>query len=108
MTREYHLPSGESVPPELQEKIANDVRAFDAAQTPEARSALALKKIGNELPRLRTAVTGGDDDRSPLGRMAVALEIEALISLGYDPDQVRSSFRARELAIRYGLPLNLE
>lgn len=105
MTREYHLPSGEPVPPELQEQIANDVRAFDAAQTPEARSALALRKIGNELPRLRAAVTGGDDDRSPLGRIAVAMEIETLLSLGYNPAQVRGTFRANELRIRYGLDL---
>lgn len=106
MTREYHLPSGELVPPELQEQIADDVRAFDAAQTPEARSAAALRKIGNELPRLRSAITGGDDERSPLGRIAVALEIEALLDLGFTSDAVRDTHRVRNLLARYGLWLD--
>jgi hypothetical protein len=103
MTREYHLPSGEVIPPDLLERIASDVTAFNAAQTPEARSASALRKIGNELPRLRTALDGGMDEHSMIGRIAVALEIETLISLGYPPDDIRAGRRGNALAARYGL-----
>lgn len=101
MTREYHLPSGEVIPPDLLERIASDVTAFNAAQTPEARSASALRKIGNELPRLRTMLDSADE-RTMLGRIAVALEIEALISLGYPPEDIRQR-RGNALAARYGL-----
>lgn len=102
MTREYRLPSGEIVPADLLETIYQDARAFDAAQTPEARSAAALRKISNELPRLRGAMTGGDDERSPLGRLAVAMEVQCLLDLGYDPESLRESFRVRSMAALYG------
>ena len=101
--REYRLPSGEIVPPNLQEQIAQDVRAFDAAQTPEARSAGQLRKIANELPRLRATLGGGDDERSMVGRIAVAMEIQVLLDLGYPPDKIKESRYARSLAFRYGL-----
>jgi hypothetical protein len=100
--RSYRLPTGESVPAELQEQIADDVRAFDAAQAPEARSASALRKISNELPRLRTALVGVDDERSPLARIATALEIVALGELGFTSDSIADTFPARQLMGRYG------
>jgi hypothetical protein len=101
--REYHLPSGELVPAELQEQIADDVRDFDQAQTPEARSAAALKKIGNELPRIRAAVAGEDMLVKRVERMAVALEIVALSELGFTSDTVANTVPARLLMARYGL-----
>lgn len=101
--REYNLPDGTPVPAEIQEQIADDVRAFDAAQTPEARSAVALRKISNELPRLRQALTGNGSELTTAARTAVALEIEALLDLGFTSDAVRNTIPARLLMLRYGL-----
>lgn len=102
--REYHTPSGELVPAELQEQIAADVRAFDAAQTPEARSAAALKKIGNELPRLRAVLDGSNwHEQTTAQRRTVAAEIEALLDLGFTSDDIRKTPQARHLMRRYGL-----
>lgn len=101
--REYHLPTGEAVPPELQEKIADDVRDFDRAQTPEARSAAALRKISNELPRLRAVLTGNGPDQTASVRQAVALEIVALSELGFTSDHLIKTPQARMLLRRYGL-----
>lgn len=104
MTREYHTPSGELVPPELQEQIADDVRAFDAAQTPEARSAAALRKISNELPRLRGVLDGSNwHEQTTAQRRTVAAEIQALLDLGFTSDRIRETPQARNLMIRYGL-----
>ncbi len=101
--REYKLPGGALVPPELQEQIADDVRAFDAAQTPEARSALALRKIGNELPRLRQVMTGAGDEHSTAVRKAVAAELMALFTLGYSSRQIRDTGPGSALLALYGL-----
>lgn len=104
--REYHLPTGELIPADVQEQIAVDVRAFDAAQAPEARTASALRKISNELPRIRSAISGADDERSPAARIATALEILALSELGFVSDSIAATFPARQLMSRYGLPWN--
>ncbi len=102
--REYTLPDGTPVPAELQEKIADDVRAFDVAQTPEARSAVQLRKIANELPRLRQVLSGtGGTEQTTAQRRAVAAEIEALLDLGFTSDAIRSTTQARLLMRRYGL-----
>lgn len=101
--REYHLPDGTPVPADLQELIADDVRAFDHAQTPEARSAVALRKIGNELPRLRQMLAGTGDELSTSARQAVALEIVALGELGFQSDTIRATLPARLLMRRYDL-----
>lgn len=104
MTREYHLPTGEAVPPELQEQIADDVRAFDAAQTPEARSATALRKISNELPRLRGVLDGSNwHEQTTAQRRTVAAEIQVLLDLGFTPEQIIKTPQAVALVRRYGL-----
>jgi hypothetical protein len=99
--REYNLPDGTPVPAELQEKIANDVRAFDAAQTPEVRSSIALRKLANELQRLRQVIAG--EDQSVSLRHAVALEVEALLSLGFVPEQLIQSTPVRRMLRNHGL-----
>jgi hypothetical protein len=99
--REYSMPDGTPVPAELQEKIAADVRDFDRAQTPEARQAVALRKISAELPRIRAAMTG--EDQSVQARQATALEIMALSELGFPADTLRSTPLAQRLMFRYGL-----
>jgi hypothetical protein len=101
--REYHLPDGTLVPAEMQEKIADDVRDFDRALTPEARSAAALKKIGNELPRIRAVLAGEDVLAKHVERLAVAWEIVALGELGFTPDRIRGTMPTRRLMARYGL-----
>jgi|SRR5688500_13011870 len=101
--REYHLPDGTLVPAELQEKIANDVRYFDQAQTPEARSAVALRKISNEMMRLRQAIMGVGDDQTMSTRQAVAWEIIALGELGFSSEALRSTRHAKRLMVQYGL-----
>jgi len=61
VTRKYEVPTADGVveiPAELLEKIADDVRAFDRAESPEGRAAFALKKLSNELPRVREAIKG--------------------------------------------------
>lgn len=104
MTREYRLPDGALVPAELQEQIADDVRAFDAAQTPEARSAAALRKISNELPRLRSVLDGSNwHEQTTSQRRTVAAEIQALLDLGFTSDQIRQTPHAVALMRRYGL-----
>lgn len=102
--REYRLPGGQLIPPELQEQIADDVRAFDAAQTPDARSATALRKLANELPRIRAVLAG--EDQTTAARQAVALEIVALGELGFTSDVIRETPLARSLMRRYGLLTN--
>lgn len=102
--REYHMPSGELVPGDLQEQIADDVRAFDAAQTPEARSAAALRKISNELPRLRSVLDGSNwHEQTTAQRRTVAAEIMALSELGFTSDAIRQTPQAVSLMRRYGL-----
>lgn len=101
--REYRLPDGTAVPADLQETIAEDVRAFDNAQTPEARSAVQLRKIANELPRLRQMFAGTGEEITTARRRAVAAEIEALLSLGFSPQAVSTTPEAMALARRYGL-----
>jgi hypothetical protein len=101
--REYHLPSGEVIPAELLDRIHEDGRAFEAAQTPAARSAAALRKISNELPRLRMMLAGTGPEQTAEMRQAVALEIVALGELGFTSDDLRKTFPARNLMRRYGL-----
>jgi hypothetical protein len=101
--REYRLPDGTLVPAELQEQIADDVRAFDYAQTPDAKSAVALRKIGNELPRIRAAIAGEDELAKHVGRLAVAWEIVALGELGFPPERLVHTMPAHRLMVRYGL-----
>jgi hypothetical protein len=101
--REYHLPDGTPVPAELQEIIADDVRAFDAAQTPEARSSVQLRKIANELPRLRQMFAGTGEEQTTARRKAVAAEIMALSEMGFTSDVIRRTPEAMALLRRYGL-----
>lgn len=101
--REYHLPDGTPIPADLQEVIAADVRAFDAAQEPDARAAVALRKIGNELPRIRAVLAGTGLDQTVAHRRAVAEEIQALVALGVDRGRVMRTPQAHVLLRRYDL-----
>lgn len=107
MTREYKLPSGEVVPAELQEKIANDVRLFDSAQEPAARAAVHLRKIATELPRLRGAIAElsvvMERRNNIANRQATALELQLLFTMGYSSQQIRESVHGRELVALYGI-----
>lgn len=105
--REYALPDGTPVPAELQEKIAADVRAFDAAQTPVARLAVQARKIAADLPRLRGLMADyiglRRDDMRLAERRTVVLELDALAAMGYTAAQLRASVAGRDLIARYGM-----
>jgi hypothetical protein len=107
VTREYKLESGEVIPPDLLDKIHADGRLFEAAQQPAARSAVHLRKIANEVPRVRQVLA---DIGETLGqhakaaqRQAEAMEIQALFLMGYSGDQIRGALESRLLILRYGL-----
>lgn len=100
MTREYHLADGTPVPAELQEEIAKDVRLFDAAQTPAARAAVTLRKISNDMPRIRGQL---EEIAKAADRLATADELMALADLGYTARQLRETAAGRDLIARYGL-----
>lgn len=107
MSREYRMPDGTPVPAELQDQIADDVRAFDASQEPAARMAVTLRKIGNDLPRLKGVITDLVDATRETNRIAerrtTALELQTLADMGYTARQLRETEAGRSLIGWYGL-----
>lgn len=88
--RKYQVPvsgsdKGVEVPSELLEKIADDVRAFDKALTPEVRSSQALDKIASQLNawRERWEIAAGEvaqqrADANELARVQAIIAYYAL------------------------------
>ena len=107
MTREYKMPDGTPVPAELQDEIAGDVRAFDRSQEPDARMAVHLRKISQDIPRVRAVLAALVEPIEKIAacanRRAVAAELAALADMGYTPRQLRETFAGKELIARYGL-----
>lgn len=101
MTRKYETqgPDGAPVeiPADLLEKIADDVRAFDRAESPEGRTAFSLKKIALELPRIREAVRyrHGDFEMAEFQKTALAVQVADLC--GYTSDAIRRTPRVQRM-----------
>lgn len=78
--------NGEALPADLLDKIADDVRGFDRAQSPEVRQALSIKDIAGHLTRIRDELVKTNEQARKDGmtaeRAALALEVQAAISLG--------------------------
>lgn len=105
MTKKYHVPAegdGEPVeiPPGLLDQIADDVRAFDKAESAPGRMAWALKTIARELPRIRDAIKGhGEtlDERLAIRYRVTAHAVQVAQAAGYSPEQIRQLPRVREV-----------
>lgn len=102
MTRKYEVPTEHGsveIPADLLEVIADDVRNFDRAESPEGRSAFALKKISNELPRVRDAIKyqryAGDPLLAEIQAVAQAVQVADIT--GYTSDQIRRAPRVQKV-----------
>ncbi|QES45233.1 hypothetical protein DEJ49_33375 [Streptomyces venezuelae] len=102
-----YIHNGAALPAELLEKIAADVRAFDQAQTPEARGAASLKEITTLLTRVREELAKGNDQARQRdliqNRIAFALEIQAAAAAGVDAHDIAASPRVQHMLMRAGL-----
>lgn len=107
MTREYKLESGEVIPPDLLDKIHSDGRLFEAAQQPAARSAVHLRKIANDIPRIReklAELVEATEERVRVAeRQSTAIELQALFTMGFSSRQIRDTEQAKMILARYGL-----
>lgn len=107
MSREYALESGEVIPPELLDKIHADGRLFEAAQQPAARSAVHLRKIANDIPRIRQVLVDLESaikERVKVAeRQSTAIELQALFTMGFSSRQIRDTEQAKMILAQYGL-----
>lgn len=96
------------VPPGLLEEIADDVRAFDKAQSPEVRTHKALDKLAGAVEDLVEAwpVQPSWSDAELRRRAVEAAEIRALSAAYVPRAALWGSPQVRDLAERYGIDLD--
>jgi hypothetical protein len=104
MTRKYETPGPDGQPVEipagLLDKIADDVRAFDRAESAEGRAAFNLKKIANELPRIRDAIKGRGEtleERLYLRYRLTLTAVEVAEAAGVDPETLATLPKVQEV-----------
>lgn len=98
--RKYTTPGGEEIPADLLEKIADDVRAFDVAESPEGRAAWALKTMARELPRVRDAIKGHGEsleERLYQRFRLTALAVQVAEAAGVDQGEIRQYPKVQEV-----------
>lgn len=103
MTRKYEIPTENGsveIPAELLDKIADDVRAFDRAESPKGRMAWALKTIARELPRIREAIKGHGEtleERLYQRFRLTATAVQVAQAAGVDQAEIRRYHRVQEV-----------
>lgn len=104
--RDYKVEGGEvSIPPEVLDKIAEDVRLFDREQRPESKLRWQLEKLTDKLDELTDALESNWQDRENKRRTLVVAEITALSQLNIPRSALWQSQAVQDLAYTYGIDL---
>ncbi|MGW6790023.1 hypothetical protein [Streptomyces chartreusis] len=97
-----YIHNGEALPAELLDRIAADVRVFDAARSPKLRIAKALEKLADRTLRIKFDVSEAE---RKLERITLAHEIAAAAAMGVPVDDLYQLMPVRQMFGHLGLPL---